>query len=90
MSHSRDKGPSGDFRWMFILSLLGGVGGTAIADMAVRKDPDLLSWVIVGGMVLTVLGIGYAMRIENSVRYLLAVLGGVGVGLIIRGYLAMT
>lgn len=90
MSHSKDTGPSGDFRWMLILSLLGGVGGTVVADMVVRRNPDLLSWVIVGGMVLTVLGIGYAMRIENSVRYLLVVLGGAGIGLILRGYLAMT
>lgn len=89
MSHSKEKGPSGDFRWMFILSLLGGVGGTVVADMVVRRNPDLLSWVIVGGMVLTVLGIGYAMRIENSVRYLLVVLGGAGIGLFLRGYLAM-
>lgn len=89
MSHSKDKGPSGDARWLLLLGFMGSIGGIVAADMWVRRNDDLLLWAVLIGLFMTVLGIGYAIVIKNPSRFLLMVLGGFGLGLLVRGYLAM-
>jgi len=88
VSHSKDTGPSGDFRWLLLLWFLGIIGGIVTADMWVRRNNDLI-WPILLGLCTSVLGIGYSIVIKNPFRFLLAGLGGAGLGLLVRGYLAM-
>lgn len=90
MSHASGKrGPTSDVLWLCVLFVIGNVGGIILADMWIRNNEKTLIWAVIGGLSLTVLGAGYAIVIKNPFRFLLIVVGGVGVGLMVRGYLAM-
>jgi NhaP-type Na+/H+ or K+/H+ antiporter len=61
------------------------VGGIIFADHSIRANPDSLMAIAGLGMIATVFGIGYALNIKNPFRFGLALVGGAGLGLLLRG-----
>jgi hypothetical protein len=83
------EGTPGDGQAVVLIIVIATIGGIITADMWLRKHADTLVWAIMIGGLLTVLGIGYSIVIKNPFRFALALVGGVGLGLFLRGFASM-
>jgi len=57
--------------------------------MLINYNEEFFERMIYAGGAMTVLGIGYGSVIKNAFRVLLFMIGGLGLGLMLRGFAAM-
>lgn len=88
MSHSKES-TSGDGKGILLLLIISAVGGVVAGSMWIGRNKDLFEQAIYLGGALTVLGLGYGYVSKSAIRYLLFVLGGFGLGLMLRGFATM-
>jgi len=88
VSHSKDS-KSRDGKGIFVLVVLCTVVGIGGGTMLINYNEEFFERMIYAGGAMTVLGIGYGSVIKNAFRVLLFMIGGLGLGLMLRGFAAM-
>lgn len=89
MDPSEEKTP-GDPLWITVILVLGAVIGILFASIWIDRNEHLFRLAIYLGGGLAVLAGGPGLAIRNPVRYALLLLGGFGLGLLLRGFAEMT